>query len=130
MPIDVALIQTSPPDEHGFVSLGTGVDCTLTAARCARHLVAEVNRQMPRSLGNAFLHISKIDTIFETSRPLHELTVEPPTELQRRIAENVASLIPDGATLQTGIGGIPDAVLGHLWDRRDLGIHSEMFRTV
>ena len=126
LPVDVALVQTSPPDEHGFLSLGTSVDCTLTAARCARHVIAEVNDQMPRTFGDAFLHISRVDAVVETSRPLLELEPEAPTDVQERIAENVASLIPDGATLQTGIGGIPDAVLSRLWDRRDLGIHSEM----
>lgn len=126
MPIDVVLMQVSPPDAHGFVSLGTSVDCTLTAARCARHVIAEVNDRMPRTLGDSFLHVSKISAIVQTSRPLVELHAEPSTEMQRRIARNVASLIPDGATLQVGIGGIPDAVLGHLGDRKDLGIHSEM----
>jgi acyl-CoA hydrolase len=126
LPIDVALIQTSLPDEHGFLSLGAGIDTTLTAARCARHVVAEVNDQMPRSLGDAFVHVSQVHAIVETNRPLHEIPAEPPTAVQRRIAENVASLIPDGATIQTGIGGIPCAVLECLRDRRDLGVHSEM----
>ncbi len=126
MPLDVAFIQVSPPDEHGYVSLGVGIDCTLTAARCARYVIAEVNQQMPRTLGDTFLHISKISAIVETSHPLPELQCPPFTPLQRRIAENVASLVPNGATLQIGIGGIPDAVLSCLRDRRDLGIHSEM----
>jgi acyl-CoA hydrolase len=126
LPIDIALIQTSLPDEHGFLSLGAGINTTLTAARCARHVVAEVNGQMPRSLGDAFVHVSQVHSIVETNRPLHEIPAEPPTAVQRRIAENVASLIPDGATIQTGIGGIPCAVLECLRDRRDLGVHSEM----
>jgi acyl-CoA hydrolase len=126
LPLDVALIQVSPPDEHGYVSLGASVDCTLTAARHARYVIAEVNDRMPRTLGDSFLHLSKITALVETSHPLVELRPEPATELQRRIARNVASLIPDGATLQVGIGGIPDAVLGFLGDRQDLGIHSEM----
>jgi 4-hydroxybutyrate CoA-transferase len=126
MPLDVVLMQVSPPDAHGFVSLGTSVDCTLTAARCARYVIAEVNRQMPRTLGDCFLHVSKFSAMVETSRPLLELQPEPYTELQHGIARNVASLIPDGATLQIGIGGIPEAVLKCLIDRRDLGIHSEM----
>ncbi|MBI3667193.1 MAG: acetyl-CoA hydrolase/transferase family protein [Acidobacteria bacterium] len=127
LPLDVVFMQVSPPDEHGYMSLGVSVDCTLTAARCARHVVAEVNHQMPRTLGDTFLHISKVSAIVETSHPLPELRPEPFSDLQRRIAENVASLIPDGATLQMGIGGIPDAVLACLRDKRDLGIHSEMF---
>ncbi|HLJ48241.1 MAG TPA: acetyl-CoA hydrolase/transferase C-terminal domain-containing protein [Bryobacteraceae bacterium] len=126
LPIDVAFVQTTPPDEHGFLSLGTSVDCTLTAAQCARHVVAEVNRQMPRTLGDTFIHISKVSAVVETDRPLLELPMEEPTPLQQRIAANVASLIPDGAVLQTGIGGIPDAVLGYLRDRKALGVHSEM----
>jgi 4-hydroxybutyrate CoA-transferase len=126
MPLDVVLMQVSPPDEHGFVSLGTSVDCTLTAARCARHVIAEVNDQMPRTHGDCYLHVSKFSALVPTSRPLLELQPEPPTDVQRRIARNVASLIQDGSTLQVGIGGIPDAVLHYLADRRDLGIHTEM----
>jgi len=126
LPLDGALVQLSPPDEHGYMSLGVGVDCTLTAARCARYVIAEVNDRMPRALGDSFLHVSKVSAIVETSHPLAELHPVPFTELQHRIAQNVASLIPDGATLQMGIGGIPDAVLACLRDRKDLGIHSEM----
>ena len=126
LPLDGALVQLSPPDEHGYMSLGVGVDCTLTAARCARYVIAQVNDQMPRALGDSFLHVSKVTAIVETSRPLAELHPVPFTELQHRIALNVASLISDGATLQMGIGGIPDAVLTCLRDRKDLGIHSEM----
>ena len=126
LPIDVAFIHTSPPDDHGFLSLGTSIDCTLTAAQCARHVVAEVNQQMPRSLGDSFIHISKVSAVVETDRPLCELPIEEPTPLQERIAANVASLIPDGAVLQTGIGGIPNAVLACLRDRKALGVHSEM----
>jgi acyl-CoA hydrolase len=126
MPLDVAVIQTSPPDSHGFLSLGTSIDCGLTAARCARNVIAEVNSQMPRSYGDTFLHVSQVSALVETSRPLLELAGEPSTPVQERIAGLVASLIPDGATLQTGIGGIPDAVLRFLRDRRDLGVHSEM----
>lgn len=126
LPIDVAFIQTSFPDEHGFLSLGTSVDCSLTAAQCATHVVVEMNRQMPRSLGDTFLHVSRVSAMVETNRPLLELSVEPSTPLQNRIAAHVASLIPDGAVLQTGIGGIPDAVLSGLRDHKDLGVHSEM----
>jgi len=124
--LDAVLMQLSPPDEYGYMSLGVGVDCTLNAARCARHVIAEVNQRMPRSLGDSFLHVSKVSAIVESDRPLLELKPDPFTEVQRRIGEHVASLIPDGATLQVGIGGIPDAVLAYLGDKRDLGIHSEM----
>jgi len=126
IPIDVAFIQTGPPDDHGFLSLGTSVDCTLTAAQCARSVIAEVNRQMPRSLGDTFLHVSKVSAVVETDRPLLELPVPEATPLEERIAANVASLIPDGAVLQTGIGAVPDAVLRYLRDRKALGVHSEM----
>jgi acyl-CoA hydrolase len=126
MPLDVALIQVSPPDSHGFCSFGVGVDTTLTAARRARHVVAQVNQQMPRTYGDSFIHVSDIDTVVEVDRPLCELPRVKSTELHRAIARNVASLIEDGSTLQLGIGGIPDAVLQFLTDRRDLGIHTEM----
>jgi acyl-CoA hydrolase len=126
MPLDVAFIQTSPPDEYGYLSLGTSIDCTLSAAQCARLIIAEVNDQMPRTLGDTFLHLSKVAAIVETSRPLLELPPSPTSDVQRRIAGHVAPLIPDGATLQLGIGGIPNAVLESLYDRKDLGIHSEM----
>jgi acyl-CoA hydrolase len=126
LPLNVVLMQVSPPDEHGFVSLGTTVDCTLNAARATKIVIAEVNDRMPRTHGDTSFHLSHLNAIVETSRPLLELHAEPFTELQRRVGENVASLIPDGATIQTGIGGIPDAVLSCLGDRRDLGIHTEM----
>src|SRR5947209_5222696 len=126
LPVDVAIIQTSPPDDHGFLSLGTSVDCGLTAALCSKHLIVEVNRQMPRTYGESFIAVSKVHAIVETDRPLLEMPLEPPSDVQRRIAANVASLIPDGAVLQTGIGGIPDAVLSCLRDHKDLGVHSEM----
>jgi len=126
MPLDVAFIQTSPPDEYGYLSLGTSIDCTLSAAQCARRVIAEVNDQMPRTLGDSFLHVNKVSAIVETSRPLLELPPVPPCDVHNRIAANVAPLIPDGATLQLGIGGIPNAVLESLYDRKDLGIHSEM----
>ena len=126
LPLDVVLLQLSPPDEYGYMSLGVGVDCTLNAARSAKHVIAEVNRQMPRTLGDSFLHVSKVSAIVESDRPLLELKPEPFTEVQRQIGEKVAALIPDGATLQVGIGGIPDAVLACLGDKQDLGIHTEM----
>src|SRR5689334_23376911 len=126
MPIDVALIQVSPPDAHGFCSFGVGVDTTLTAARCASHVIAQVNDQMPRTYGDSFIHVSQIDALVEVSCPLCELPKPVITEMHRAIARNVAGLIEDGAVLQTGIGGIPDAVLPYLMDRRDLGIHTEL----
>ncbi len=126
MPIDVALIQVSPPDAHGFCSFGVGVDTTLTAARQAKLVVAQVNDQMPRTYGDSFIHVSDIDSIVESSRPLCELKPIEITDVHRAIGKNVASLIEDGATLQLGIGGIPDAVLLELSGHKDLGIHTEM----
>jgi 4-hydroxybutyrate CoA-transferase len=126
MPIDVAFIQVSPPDSHGYCSFGVGVECTLTAAKCARYVVAQVNGNMPRTYGDSFIHVSEIDAIVELSRPLCELKVQPSSELFRAIGTRVASLIEDGAVLQCGIGGIPDAVLPNLMDRKDLGVHTEL----
>jgi len=126
LPLDVVLMQVSPPDAHGFVTLGTTVDCTLTAARLAKVVIAEVNERMPRTHGDTAIHISRIDAIVESAHPLLEYAADPFTEMHMRVARNVAALIPDGATLQTGIGGIPEAVLRCLTDKRDLGIHTEM----
>ena len=126
MPLDVALIQVSPPDAHGFCSYGIGVDTTLTAANCARFVVAQINDQMPRTFGDSFIHISEIDVLVESSRPLPEMKRAEISETQNAIARNVAGLIEDGSVLQTGIGGIPDAVLSMLMDRKDLGVHSEL----
>jgi acyl-CoA hydrolase len=126
MPIDVALIQCCPPDHYGYMSLGTGIDITLTAAKHARQVIVEVNDQCPRTLGDAFLHVSKADALVEASHPLAEYRQPEIGEVHRAIARHIASLIPDGATLQTGIGAIPDAVLQELAGHRDLGIHTEM----
>jgi acyl-CoA hydrolase len=126
LPLNVVLMQVSPPDAHGFVSLSTTVDCTMTAARCAKTVIAEVNERTPRTHGDTALHVSQISTFVETSRPLLELHTEPFTEVHLKVARNVASLIPDGATLQPGIGGISEAVLHCLENKHDLGIHTEM----
>src|SRR6201988_1970826 len=126
MPLDIALIEVSPPDSHGFCSFGVGVDTTLTAARVAKHVVAQINDYMPRTYGDSFIHVDDIDSFVESSRPLCALKRPVVTDLQVAIARNVASLIEDGAVLQTGIGGIPDAVLPMLMDRKDLGVHSEL----
>jgi 4-hydroxybutyrate CoA-transferase len=125
--LDVALIQCAPPDQYGYMSLGPSIDISLTAAKCARHLIVQINDQMPRTLGDSFLHVSRVDAFVESSHPLAEYCPRPVTELDRAIARRVAALIPDGATLQTGIGGIPDAVLASLTDHNDLGVHTEMF---
>jgi 4-hydroxybutyrate CoA-transferase len=126
MPIDVALLMLSPPDPHGFCSFGVGIDTSLTAAKCARYVVAQINDQMPRTFGDSFIHVSELDAIVDSSRPLCAMKLAPGTEMQKAIAHKVADLIEDGAVLQTGIGGIPDSVLTYLMDRRDLGVHSEL----
>jgi len=126
MPLDVALVEVSPPDAHGLCSFGVGVDTTLTAAKCAKFVVAQVNDQMPRTYGDSFIHVNDIDVVVESSRPLCAVKKLEITELHVAIARNVAGLIEDGAVLQTGIGGIPDAVLPFLMDRKDLGVHSEL----
>jgi len=127
LPIDVALIQVSPPDQHGFCSFGVEVGCTQPAALLARTVIAEINTQMPRTLGDSFIHISRIAACVETDRPLPELPQGESDPVAERIGQHIADLIPDGATLQLGIGMIPDAVLGYLVHKRHLGIHSELF---
>src|SRR5271169_2022270 len=126
MPIHVALLQLSLPDSHGFCSFGVGVDTSLTAAKCARYVVAQINDQMPRTFGDSFIHVSKLDAIVDSSRPLCAMKQPKITDMHKAIARNVAGLIDDGAVLQTGIGGIPDAVLPFLMDRKDLAVHSEL----
>jgi 4-hydroxybutyrate CoA-transferase len=126
LPIDVCLLQCSPPDQYGYMSLGVSVDASLTAAQCARHVIVEINDQMPRTCGDTYLHVSRVDAFVETSHPLAEYATHEVSEIHRAIARQVAPLIPDGAVIQTGIGGIPEAVLGLLGDHKDLGIHSEM----
>ena len=127
LPLDGVLLQVTPPDDHGYMSLGVGVDCTLNAARSARYVIAEVNDQMPRTHGDTFLHVSEVTAVVEVSHPLLEMEPEPFTPLQSRIAQNVASLIRDGSVLQMGIGGVPNAVLQCLGSHKDLGLHTEMF---
>ena len=127
MPLDVCMVQVSPPDEHGFCSFGVGVDTTKGAAAVARTVIAEVNTEMPRTLGDSFIHVRKLHAVVETSRPILELPRRGTEAVHRAIARHVAALIEDGSTLQMGIGGIPDAVLAELANHRDLGIHTEMF---
>lgn len=127
LPLDAALIQISPPDEHGFCSFGVEVGVTKPAAQSARMVIAEVNSQMPRVLGDSFIHLNKIDAIVETDYALPQVPQGGFSDTHRRIGELIADLIPDGATLQLGIGSIPDAVLFNLKHKRDLGIHTELF---
>lgn len=129
LPIDVALIHVSPPDEHGFCSFGIEVGLTKSAAGSAKTIVAEVNQCMPRTLGDSFIHVSKLDYVVPVDYALPELPMagSGSSEVTEKIAQNIAELIPDGATMQMGIGAIPDAVLNYLYDKKDLGIHTELF---
>jgi 4-hydroxybutyrate CoA-transferase len=129
LPVDVALIHTSPPDEHGFCSFGIEVGLTKSASEAARIIIAEVNQQMPRTLGDSFIHVSKLNYIVPVNYTLPELPMgdEESSEITETIAGRIAELIPDGATMQMGIGAIPDAVLKYLYEKKDLGVHSELF---
>ncbi|MGE0637027.1 MAG: acetyl-CoA hydrolase/transferase family protein [Bacteroidia bacterium] len=128
LPLDVALIHVSPPDKHGFCSLGVSVDITRAAVKNAQHVIAQVNPQMPRTHGDGLIHISEIDTMVEVNEPLPEVDyAKEVSDCERIIGKNVASLIDDRATLQMGIGTIPDAVLECLGNHKDLGVHTEMF---
>jgi len=125
--IDVALIQVSEPDEHGYCSYGVSTDIVKAAAESARLVIAEVNSNAPRALGDSFIHVDKISRLVPSDEPLLEAPQGTPDELSKAIARNITNLIPNGATLQLGIGTIPDAVLHFLTDHKDLGIHTEMF---
>jgi acyl-CoA hydrolase len=127
LPVDVALVNVSPPDAHGFCSLGVSVDVALAAVRSADIVVAQLNRSMPRSHGDSFIHVSDIDFAVECAVSPYVAAPARPGPTEQRIAARVAELVPDGATLQMGIGAIPAAVCGALVDKRDLGVHTEMF---
>jgi 4-hydroxybutyrate CoA-transferase len=127
MPLDVAMIHVSPPDRHGYCSLGTSVDVSITAVETAKYVIAQVNPNMPRTHGDGLIHISCIDAVIECNDELPTLHKVAPDEVETKIGFNVASLIEDGATLQMGIGSIPDAVLSFLGNHKRLGIHTEMF---
>ncbi len=126
LPIDVALMQCTPPDRNGFVSLGPSIDVSLTAAKVAKHVIAIANPQMPRTHGDTFLHVNEIDVMVEGDFPLAEMEARSGLPEHKVIAKHVAALIPDGATLQLGIGAIPDAILELLGNHKNLGVHSEM----
>jgi 4-hydroxybutyrate CoA-transferase len=130
IPLDAAFINVTPPDAHGFCSLGTSVDATLAAVRSARTVIAQVNSAVPRTLGSSFVHQSEIDLAIEVQRPPYVHDIGVPGDVERRIAAYVADLVPDGATLQMGIGAIPSAVGLALRDKHDLGVHTEMFTDV
>ncbi len=124
--LDVAIVQVSPPDEHGFMSFGVESLTTKAAAESAKYVIAQVNENMPRTLGDSFIHVSRFHNFVEISSDLPELPRKLPTEVESKIGKHVASLVEDNSTLQLGIGGIPDAVLQSLMDKHDLGVHTEM----
>jgi acetyl-CoA hydrolase len=127
LPLDFAFVQVSPPDEHGFCSFGVEVGCTKPAADAARCVIAEVNRQMPRTLGDSFIHVRDIDVVVEVDYTIPEAAGGETLPIHTRIGELIAAMIPNGATLQMGIGSIPNAVLANLQHHKDLGIHTELF---
>lgn len=127
LPLDVALVQVSLPDKHGNCSLGVSVDCALAAVQSAEYVIAQVNPRMPRTLGDGVLKIDRFDAVVLAEDELPEVRHEMLSEISMRIGEHVASLVEDGATLQMGIGSIPDAVLASLGNHRRLGVHTEMF---
>ena len=130
LPLDACLINVSTPDEHGFCSLGTSVDTVLTAIRCGKTIIAQLNKSMPRTLGDSFVHVSRIDFGVEVDQLPYEHGDPEIGDVERRIGEYVADLVQDQATLQMGIGAIPSAVCLYLNDKKDLGIHTEMFTDV
>jgi 4-hydroxybutyrate CoA-transferase len=127
LPLDAVFINVSPPDSHGFCSLGTSIDATLAAVQSAKSVIAQINPSMPRTLGDSFIHVDQIDLAVDVDQPPHEHPVEDIGEVERQIGAHVAELVPDGATLQLGIGAIPAAVGAALHGKRDLGIHTELF---
>jgi acetyl-CoA hydrolase len=120
-------VQLSTPDEHGFCSFGVEIGCSKPAAEAAKLVIAEINRQTPRTLGDSFIHVRDIDIIVETDYPLPEAPQGGITDVNQKIGKIIAGMIPNGATLQMGIGSIPDAVLANLHNHRDLGVHTELF---
>ena len=130
LPLDAVFANMTPPDEHGFCSLGTSVDTMLTAIRCAKTVIAQLNKSMPRTLGDGFVHVSKIDFGVEVDQPPYNYDRGEVGDVERRVGEFVADLIPDEATLQMGIGAIPGAVGQCLDGRKNLGVHTEMFTDV
>jgi acetyl-CoA hydrolase len=129
LPLDVALVHLSPPDEHGFCSFGVEVGLAKTPAESAKIIIAQVNEQMPRMLGDSFIHVSKLDYIVPVNDPLPEMKMAEggASDIIENIASSIAELIPDGATMQMGLGTIPDTVLKYLNNKKDLGVHTELF---
>ena len=130
IPLDAVFVNATPPDGHGFCSLGTSVEAMHAAIRAARTVIVQFNRAVPRTLGDSFIHVDQIDLAVECDVPPYEHLVGESGDIERRIGQFVADLVPDGATIQMGIGGIPSAVGAALVDKRDLGVHTEMFTDV
>jgi acyl-CoA hydrolase len=126
VPIDVAMVAVSPPDEHGYMSLGVETLASRAACNAARHVIVQVNERMPRVLGDSFLHVRNVDSIVEGTEPLPTLEPGPPTEVELAISRHIMELVEPGMTVQMGIGGIPDAVFAGLEGKLELGIHTEM----
>lgn len=127
LPVDVALIQVSTPDKHGYCSLGVSIEAILSVIENAKHVIALINKQMPRVLGEGIIHISELDTFVEEDTPIHEFILPQPNKIESKIGDYIANLIEDKSTLQMGIGNIPNAVLSKLKNHKDLGLHTEMF---
>ncbi|WKB80224.1 acetyl-CoA hydrolase/transferase C-terminal domain-containing protein [Cellulophaga lytica] len=127
LPLDVAVVQVSPPDKHGYCSLGVSVDITLPAIQTAKKVIAQINPCVPRTHGDGIIHINDIDCAVEVNTPIHTHSITPISKIEQEIGKHVAGLIDDGATLQMGIGNIPNAVLSNLGNHKRLGIHTEMF---
>ena len=126
IPLDAALLQTSPPDSHGFLSLGVEPLASNAAAACAKKIIVQINEKMPRTLGDCFVHISRVHKATEVTEPLPTLDIKEPTAVEKKIGAFIADLAEDGSTVQLGIGGIPNAALAAMSTKKDLGIHTEM----
>lgn len=125
LPLDAVFLNVSPPDENGYCSFGVSADLAVSAVECARKVIVQVNKAMPYSYGDALIHVSRIDAAVEVDDPLVEVPTALPTDIDSAIGRHIAELIPDGATLQIGVGGIPNAVLSALKDHQHLGLHTE-----
>ncbi len=127
LPVDIAVVQVSPPDIHGYCSLGVSVDIAIPAVQCAKKVIAQINPQVPRTHGDGIIHVDQIDLAMAVDEPIHIHPMAPISETEHKIGKHVATLIEDGATLQLGIGNIPNAVLSNLGNHQRLGVHTEMF---
>ena len=125
VPLDVTLLNVSEPDDEGYVSYGISADLAFSAAECTKTIIAQVNKYMPRTFGDSVIHVSKIAALVRGDEPLVELPIAVPNEMERKIGNFIAAEVPDGATLQIGVGGIPNAVLDALHDHKHLGLHTE-----